>query len=222
VSPLVRLSALALLSALAACGSTGVICGCEDDCDATASCTTTTTTESSSSAPSCPEDPASGDVAATCGIWVSATLGDDAAEGTQAAPVRTLQRAVDLAAAGPGRVYACAQTYDLAVTVPAGVSLSGGWSCLGGTWTPSTDRAAIVPDHDEIPLRLVAGPDGAESLITDLVARAADASGDGASSIAALADVGAAAELRRVELRAGDGADGADARGAAGVVGAGW
>ena len=208
-----RASSVVLAILLLGCGSIGTIC-CDDTCEATASCTTTTTTDESTGGPSCPADPTEGDVDATCGIWVSATLGDDAAEGTQAAPVRTLQRAVDLAAAGPGRVYACAQTYDLPVTVPAGVSLHGGWSCLGGTWTPTTERAAIVPDHDTIPLRLVAGSEGAESLITDLVARAADASGDGASSIAALADVGAVAELRRVELRAGDGADGAD--GAAG------
>src|SRR5262245_27161257 len=45
----------------------------------------------------CPEDPAERDVPSTCGIWVSASLGDDASPGTQAKPVRTLARAIALA-----------------------------------------------------------------------------------------------------------------------------
>lgn len=200
---LLRFSALAA-ALLLGCGTAPTICGCEDDCNATASCTSETTT----TPPSCPDDPADGDVLPGCGIWVSTTIGDDGNPGTQLAPVKTLQHAVDIAAKGPGRVYACAETYEAAVVVPAGVSLHGGWFCQGG-WepAPADTRASIRPVHDDIPLRLVAGK--GESLITDIVVRAPDAANPGGSSIAALADVGAAAEMRRVELIAGDGANGA-------------
>src|SRR5690606_35755345 len=62
-------------------------------------------------APDCPEDPALGPVPPECGIWVSASQGLDANAGTQAASVRTLARAIVLAAEGPRRVYACNETW---------------------------------------------------------------------------------------------------------------
>lgn len=187
---LARLS-IAFLAFTLGCGTAPVICGCLDDCDQTASC---------DPPPECAPDAATPD----CGIWVSATLGDDSNPGTQDQPVRTLQHGVDLA--GPiGRVYACAETYPDAVTIPSGVSLHGGWACQQA-WAPSIQRATIRTGRGVIPLRMVAG-DG-ESLVTDLVARAEDATVPGGSSIAALADVGAEVELLRVELVAGDGSAG--------------
>jgi hypothetical protein len=183
---LLRLSLAALLATLTACGSTGTLCGCTDDCGQTLTCPETTTPPG----PTCPADPDDGAVTADCGIWASATLGDDGNPGSQAAPVRTLQRAVDLAPGG--NVYACAETYFDPVVVPAGTSISGGWFCQGG-WHRTDKRASLAPAHDVVPLRIVAG-DGV-SILSDLVIRAADASDPGGSSIAALADVGAAAAL---------------------------
>ena len=102
---LLRLSLLGLAFFSVACGSAPAICGCTDDCGQTLTCPETTTPPG----PTCPAAPDAGAVTADCGIWVSATLGDDSNPGTQEAPVRTLQRAVDLA--GPdGNVYACAET----------------------------------------------------------------------------------------------------------------
>jgi hypothetical protein len=202
---IVKISAFLASAVLVGCGVTGT-CGCNDDCDVTASCTSTTPTID------CPADPADGEVRPGCGIWVSASQGDDSNPGTQEAPVKTLQRGVDVAAAGLGRVYACAETYDVPVTIPTGVSLHGGWYCQKG-WSraPAGTRAAIAPAHDAIPLRLVGGGEGA-SLVTDFVARAADASTPGGSSIAAWAEPDAVAELLRVELRAGPGAAGTDGK----------
>lgn len=226
---LVRLSLLASVVLLAACGSVGSVCsGCDDGCEATLTCTDTTTS-TTSSAPTCAADPVDGDVTPDCGIWVSATLGDDANPGTQDAPVKTLQRGVDLA--GPsGNVYACAETYFEPVEIPAGVSLSGGWFCQDG-WRLADkpdQRAAVAPVHDVVPITLTAG-DGV-SILSDLVARAADAQTAGGSSIALWAGDGSAAEIRRSLLEAGDGAKGTAgehggvqpaAAGAAGLPGAG-
>jgi hypothetical protein len=188
---LARLS-LAALAFTIGCGTAPVICGCQDDCDQTASC---------DPPPECSATSATPD----CGIWVSATKGNDDNPGTQAEPVRTLQRGVDLA--GPiGRVYACAETYDAPVTIPSGVSLHGGWACQQ-TWEPTDQRAAIRPLHDVVPLRIVAG--AGDSLVTDITARAGDAMSPGGSSIAAWVEVDAVVEMRDVELVAGDGAPGA-------------
>ena len=205
---LMRLSLLAAVTLLAACGTAGSVCGCDDSCDATLTCTSTTTT--TTSAPTCAADPADGDVAPDCGIWVSATLGDDANPGTQDAPVKTLQRGVDLAGSG-GRVYACAETYFDGVEIPAGVSLNGGWLCQNG-WEVATkkQRATIAPVHDVIPVVLTAG-DGT-SILSDLVVRAADAQTAGGSSIALWAGDDSAAEIRRSLLEAGAGARGDDGK----------
>src|SRR5262249_21339375 len=56
----------------------------------------------------CPDDPSAGEVRGECGLWVSATYGDDANAGTQAAPLKTIHRATELAKTGHGaRIYAC-------------------------------------------------------------------------------------------------------------------
>ena len=117
---LLRISLLVFVLFLLACGSTGTLCGCTDDCGQTLTCPETTTPPG----PTCPADPDDGVVTADCGIWASATLGDDGNPGTQAAPVRTLQRAVDLAAGG--NVYAYAETYFDPVTMPTDISISNG------------------------------------------------------------------------------------------------
>lgn len=209
---LLRLSLAFLALLLGGCGVTGM-CGCEDGCEATRSCTSTSTSTGTGATTTidpadCPADPVDGDVFEGCGIWVSASKGDDGNPGTQSEPVRTLQRGVDLASKGPMRVYACAETYLEPVTIPSGVSLHAGWYCQSA-WElgPVGTRGMIFPAQGEVPLRLVQGP--GETLVTDLVARAGDASMPGGSSIAAWAEIGSVAELRRVELIAGNGAAGA-------------
>ncbi|NUQ78847.1 MAG: hypothetical protein HUU21_35430, partial [Polyangiaceae bacterium] len=57
-----------------------------------------------------------GAVEDACGVFVAAS-GDDANDGTRASPVATLAKAVKLAQAGSGRVYACAEMFEGALVV---------------------------------------------------------------------------------------------------------
>src|SRR4051812_31354960 len=105
-----------LILAAAASGSVVALCGC------------------SSEAPACGSaDPGLGAPEDACGIFVSASRGDNANSGTRREPVRTLKRALALASAGSsGReknVYACAETFTEAVLVTSGVSVWGGLDC---------------------------------------------------------------------------------------------
>ncbi|MCC6554909.1 MAG: hypothetical protein IT372_18200, partial [Polyangiaceae bacterium] len=61
-----------------------------------------------------------------CGVFVSSSLGDDANDGTKAAPVRTLGKALTLAGFGDRRVYACAEQFDEAIQVLPGIAIYGG------------------------------------------------------------------------------------------------
>jgi hypothetical protein len=59
-------------------------------------------TGSTGSGPLCLGDPAEGHVGPDCGVWVRVSQpGDDNNPGTQAKPVRTIAKAIELALAGP-------------------------------------------------------------------------------------------------------------------------
>ncbi|MCC6558662.1 MAG: hypothetical protein IT372_37480 [Polyangiaceae bacterium] len=198
---LARLPAVLTLVGLG-CGTATTVCGCYDEgCSQDATC----------EPPVCNADPSTGATTDGCGIYVSASLGDDGNPGTQAAPVRTMKRAISLARSGPSRVFACAEGFAEAITVPAGVEIRGGldcaheWAYLGGE-----DRTVIAPGPDLIPVQVDVGDAGAVSILADLRIQAGDATVPGGSSIAMIVQTGAAAELRRSELIAGHGADGAD------------
>ena len=165
--------------------------------------------------PSC--DPAAGEIAAACdGVYVSAVLGDDAHEGTEDRPVRTLGKALELAQIGPRRVYACAERFTESLVIPSGLELWGGLDCASG-WAHigATRKTIIAPDAGVIPLRIVA--DAGRSTIADVRSEAADAVLPGGSSIAVTVAAGAAVEIRHCELVAGRGADG-DAGRSGGVL----
>lgn len=149
------------------------------------------------------------DLTDDCGIFV-AKSGDDMNGGSMGAPVASLAKAVELAAASDGkRVYACAEEFAEAVAVPAGVSIYGGLDCASGSWkyVGDTTKTVFAPAADMVPLTLLGG-DGITN-ISDVEARALDATIDGGSSIAAIAD-GPQATLVRVSLVAGAGRDGAN------------
>ncbi|MCC6554477.1 MAG: hypothetical protein IT372_15975 [Polyangiaceae bacterium] len=182
------------------CGTATTMCGCYDEgCSQDATC----------KPPVCNADPSTGPTTDSCGIYLSSSLGDDANPGTQAAPVRTMKRAISLARSGPSRVFACAEVFAEAVTVPSGVEIWGGldcaheWAYLGGE-----DRTVLAPGPDLIPLKVEEGEAGAISTLADLRIEAADATVPGGSSIAMLVLNAAAVELRRSDLIAGHGADG--------------
>lgn len=159
--------------------------------------------------PACPEDPAEGEAGEDCGIFVSASGGDDGNPGTRELPVKTLSHAIALAKKGEGRVYACAEVYTETITL-GGVSLYGGFDCAHD-WTyvvAEEQRAEILAPPALAAITLVES--ATRSLVFDVRVIASDAVEPGASSIVVFALPGSRASFRRAELIAGDGADGAD------------
>jgi hypothetical protein len=141
-----------------------------------------------------------------CGIFV-AKWGEDMNSGSTLAPVATLATALKLAVSSmKSRVYACAQEFQEAIEIPAGVALYGGLDCVNG-WKYIGDmtKTVIAPAADMIPLTLFGG--NGTTNIADVEAIALNATMPGGSSIAAIAD-GPTASLVRVRLVAGAGRDG--------------
>jgi hypothetical protein len=122
-----------------------------------------------------------------CGIFV-AKWGEDTSGGSMLSPVATLARALEIAvSSGKNRVYACAQDFQEAINVPAGVALYGGLDCVGGwKYVGDMTRTVIAPAADMVPLTLLGG-DGITNVL-DIEVRALDATIPGGSSIAAIAD----------------------------------
>lgn len=174
-----------------------------------------------SSGPVCPEDPdpAQNYIPDECGVWVSHSLGDDdKGQGTQAAPVQSIARAIELAQspARPPRVYACAEIFAKSVRLPKGITLFGGYDCaapsgpLQWLYKGYEFRATLSPPPGSVALVFLGGDGDAKSLAGDLVAKSADSVEPGGSSIAVLAQADANVEGRRIDVIAGNGADGAD------------
>jgi hypothetical protein len=144
-------------------------------------------------------------------VFVSAVSGDDSRNGTPDQPVKTLKRAIALALQNKGWVYACAESFDEAVEVPAGISLFGGLYCAStpseGQWKyiGNQARTELTANPEQIPLVLQGG---GMTRIEDFEVIAKPALNPGGSSIAAVVD-GATAELVRCTFEAGDGKDGA-------------
>ncbi|XYH92680.1 hypothetical protein ACMHYB_32990 [Sorangium sp. So ce1128] len=146
-----------------------------------------------------------------CGVFV-AHRGDDADEGTRKEPVRTLRRAVEKARnEGKRRVFACAEVFDEAVTLPSGIDLWGGRDCTTDEWGwPDTlSVTEIAPEPGRVPLQVKATQGIGTSNISAVRLVAADAIEAGASSIAMLATGGVKAVVTWSEIIAGNGADGA-------------
>src|SRR5262249_30233773 len=119
-----------------------------------------------------------------CGTWVSYTLGSDDNPGTKAEPVKTLKRAIDLAADGAGRVYACMDDWMEPVVVPGHVSFHGGFNCLHGwKYKDGDGHTFLMAPHDQIPVTIIDGGKGGAPYWTDADILAADALKAGGSSI---------------------------------------
>lgn len=202
-----RICLVGLFSACGA-GTSVALTGCDQGCDVDATCVYGTN-GGGMGGDGCPEDPADGAVRPDCGIWVSASSGDNASPGTQEEPVQTLAQGIALAQGGSKRVYACGEVYKEAVVVPSGISLFGGFDCEHAwRYVGTSRRATIVGAADEIPLIFPASEE--PSTVGDLEVRAADAVKPGTSSIAVLVQDYARGSLRRADLFSARGADGAD------------
>jgi hypothetical protein len=146
-------------------------------------------------------------ITAECGVFVSAT-GNDANDGSLAAPLRTASRALALAKATRRRVYLCPGLYEEAVTVDSatdGSAIHGGVDCVRAVYDP-TLRSIVKPSSGvAITVKgLTAG-----LALEDLTFESVDATAAGESSIAAFVSVSDNVALRRVTLRAGTGKEGA-------------
>jgi len=158
----------------------------------------------------CPDDPAAGAVPEACGIWVSVSQGDDANDGRQATPVKTLTHAIELAQTDKNRVYACGETWTESLVVTSGLSLHGGFDCdAGWTYEGEIKRAMIIaPSPRGVTWIGIGEP--TRGFFTDFYVESADAVEPGDSSIAGFVRESLLLTALRCEFTAGNGADGVD------------
>jgi hypothetical protein len=184
-----------------------------DDCWRYAVCSSEATGSSSGSSgdggvdPKCVPSANDSPIAESCGVFVSSSQGNDANDGTQDKPIKTLAKALQLAVKDSKPVYACAETFNEAVSLEAGAALYGGLECTNSwRYVGETTKTMLAPGPALIPLTLAGGTGSTH--IEDVLFKAADAMAEGGSSIAAVAGDGATVELMRCELIAGSGRDG--------------
>ncbi len=158
----------------------------------------------------CPEEPSLGPVAEGCGIWVSVGQGNDANEGTQAAPVATLMHAIDLAAQSSGRVYACSETWTESLIVPNSVSLHGGFDCDNGWAYVGKAKRSIVTAPGTIGITWINDGTPIPTILSDFSVESADAVEPGGTSMGGFVRDDMVITIWRSELIAGNGADGLD------------
>jgi hypothetical protein len=141
------------------------------------------------------------------GVFV-ATYGDDDALGTKDAPMATVAAALQRAASGSRRVYACAQDFAGDTLVVTGdVALFGGLDCDDDwRWVGDARRTRYVADG--IALRIAGAVD---VLVEDFELTATDATISGASSFAVIVHDATRATFRRAHVEAGAASAGADA-----------
>lgn len=159
--------------------------------------------------PECIPSQATGSVADSCGVFVSSSTGVDSNSGTsKATPVATLAHAIDLAEQAKKPVYACAEDFNEAIVVPAGLEIFGGLDCKAGWSYSDAGRTKLAGAADEVPLKLSAGGAGATTL-ENMSVTAANAVKPGGSSIAVIIIDNVTANLTRCDFVAGNGVDGA-------------
>ncbi|WP_437968146.1 hypothetical protein WMF04_02105 [Sorangium sp. So ce260] len=138
-----------------------------------------------------------------CGVFVGGVWGsgDDANPGTtKDKPVRTLQRGVELARTGRGRVFACADGFFGPLTLPSGVDLIGGFGCV--SWKRQADTRSVIQlsDKSDIVLTVVPASDG-DTGAADGVSTIIDMTVTAWGPITMLVRSNTAVELIRSEIR---------------------
>ena len=146
-----------------------------------------------------------------CGIFVQVDATAATEEGTQAAPYKSLQTAIDKAG-NSKRVYVCANAttpYAEAVTVSAAVEVYGGFECDKGWVFKTATRSLLTGAAQQVTLTLTESAGGAR--IEGFKITSANATVKGESSVAvAVAAVVVALTLVACDLEAGEGAAGED------------
>ncbi|XXY46929.1 hypothetical protein WME91_43700 [Sorangium sp. So ce269] len=143
-------------------------------------------------------------------MFVSATAGDGG-DGTPDAPVKTLAEAIQLAAQNEDetarRVYACAETFEEAVTVTAGVTIFGGLDCEADWQWDGEKKTTLTALPGVVPLTMRAVGETVRLEDVHVLAPSIDPDDAGTSAIAAIADRCRVA-LVRSTVEAGDAAPG--------------
>ncbi|WP_437478970.1 hypothetical protein WME75_31675 [Sorangium sp. So ce1014] len=146
-----------------------------------------------------------------CGVFVAGVFGsgDDANPGTKEKPVRTLQRGVELARTGRGRVFACTDGFFGPLTLISGVDLIGGFYCLD--WMRIPDTVTLLQDERPDDVLLTVEPASAgDTGAADGVSTIVDVKFSASSSLAILARSNTAVEITRSSIRAARGWVGED------------
>ncbi|XYH95852.1 DUF1565 domain-containing protein [Sorangium sp. So ce1128] len=168
----------------------------------------------------CDGDPQGAPALDGCGVFVRAD-GDDRNPGTRKQPVKTLQRAIVLAAGGRSdgeaptrRVYACGETFEEAVVLPSGVDLWGGRRCADGDWSfgwsfgGADQLITIAPGPAGVPVRVLDGGGATSTMFGVRVVAAEGSASDGKSSIGMILSQGAKLRVVESQVHAADGRDG--------------
>ncbi|MDC0685416.1 hypothetical protein [Sorangium atrum] len=165
----------------------------------------------------CVEHVAAGILDDGCGVFLAGNygFGDDRNPGTKAKPVFTVERAIELARAGRGRVFLCNDGFIVGqFRVPSGVDLLGGFHCRKWARDPLLPWTLFNRLPVDGPMVIVepAGPE--DSGAVDGVSTLADLHFMAQGPIGVLAQSNTAVEILRSEI----GADG----GVAGIDGEEW
>lgn len=157
--------------------------------------------------PKPPCDPAL--VPAANGIFVSLG-GDDQLGGTRAAPVKTIAKALSLAAAqSASDVYLDEGIYPEAITINKPLALHGGWKASGATWSKDCSDAAVGLTVLRAPTAravTVTGFGGKATL--DALTIATKGQADGNDSSIAIFVSAASLDMNGVDVSSGLGGDG--------------
>ncbi|WP_437878371.1 hypothetical protein [Sorangium sp. So ce513] len=149
-----------------------------------------------------------------CGVFVAGFygLGDDSNPGTKEKPVFSVQRAINMARTGRGRVFVCNDNFSENVRLPSGVDLLGGFHCrhwgrddrkkLTGLDSAGTTYAG--------PMLVVEPASPSDTGAADGVSTIADMFLDGNGPISMIIEPNTAVEIIRSKIEAYYGWRGAD------------
>lgn len=166
---------------------------------------TTTTTTDTTPEPGCIPNMGDAPVGDDCGVFISASKGDDATgDGTKDKPYATPSKAAEVAAGKP--IYMCAEAFAGPFEIKNSALIYGGLDCATDwKYVGLMTLTDISADADQVPLRIAA--DTVVEL-QDTRVVAADATVKGGSSIAIFVDSGATFNFVRGTAEAGNGAVG--------------
>ncbi|WP_437333533.1 hypothetical protein [Sorangium sp. So ce394] len=213
-----RVAVSLAIAALGACGGS-VVSGCMylgNHCWEEQTCDEPAPPAPPPAASPCDGDPGRAPALDACGVFVRAQ-GDDRNPGTRERPVKTLQRAIVLAAGGrrdgeapTRRVYACGETFEEAVVLPSGVDLWGGRRCADGDWSfgGADQLTTIAPGPAGVPVRVLDGGGARSTMFGVRVVAAAGSASDGKSSIGMILSQGAKVRVVESQVHTADGKDG--------------